>query len=141
MIHGSAAGLTAAGHNYTEADLGIDESESNDRFGGCLAAGDFDGDGRDDLIVAATGEDSSSGVVCVLYGSPDGIGAGRTHRWSQVGFGIEESGETANRFGSTLVAGDFDGNGVDAGGRSSRGWSRANSTSMSPRNSASGRAR
>ncbi|MEM1183133.1 MAG: hypothetical protein AAGM22_32620, partial [Acidobacteriota bacterium] len=38
-------------------------TENNDRFGFSLAAGDFDGDGKDDLVVSAPYEDDDKGSV------------------------------------------------------------------------------
>ena len=45
---------------------------SSDMFGGSIAEGDIDGDGRDDLLVGATGSDrggTSSGSVYLFYGA------------------------------------------------------------------------
>jgi hypothetical protein len=57
-------------------------SEAGDRFGQAVATGDLDGDGYDDAVVGAPGEDEGgtedAGRVTVLYGSKDGLGAEQT---------------------------------------------------------------
>lgn len=70
-------------------------------FGHALAAGDFDGDGFDDLAIGAPGEDVSghdhAGAVFVLRGSASGLLEGAAHK--------------GDWFGHALAAGDFDGDG------------------------------
>ncbi|MFD5794452.1 FG-GAP repeat domain-containing protein, partial [Streptomyces diastatochromogenes] len=57
-------------------------SEAWDDFGQAVATGDLDGDGYDDAVVGAPGEDegrvADAGRVTVLYGSKAGLGAERT---------------------------------------------------------------
>ncbi|KMS85321.1 esterase [Streptomyces regensis] len=54
-------------------------SEAWDDFGQAVATGDLDGDGYDDAVIGAPGEDegtvADAGRVTVLYGSKDGLGA------------------------------------------------------------------
>lgn len=85
----------------------------DDRYGAATAAGDFDGDGFDDLAVGvpndhvADGYDGEvrSGAVYVHYGSADGFD-GRTAYLAGAAFSVEG-------FGRGLVAGDFDDDGAD----------------------------
>ncbi|MFF4712711.1 FG-GAP repeat protein [Streptomyces eurythermus] len=55
-------------------------SEAWDDFGQSVATGDLDGDGYDDAVIGAPGEDegtvADAGRVTVLYGSKQGLGAG-----------------------------------------------------------------
>ncbi len=64
-------------HGYPTTSLPgyvLDEAEVNDGFGSRLAAGDFDGDGFDDLAVGVWGEDLSgeinAGVSTVIWIAP-----------------------------------------------------------------------
>ncbi|GIR35730.1 MAG: hypothetical protein CM15mP49_11150 [Actinomycetota bacterium] len=52
-------------------------AEAGDEFGAALAAGDFDNDGFDDLVVGVPGESigsrNNAGLVMVTYGSSNGL--------------------------------------------------------------------
>lgn len=79
-------------------------------FGEALAAGDFDGDGYDDLAVGdptlATG-----GAVHIFRGGPSGIRlAIRTIQQSALPNAVPATGD---RFGAALIRGDFEGDGYD----------------------------
>jgi hypothetical protein len=90
-----------------------------------IAKGDFNGDGFADLAIGVPGEDTpagvfSSGAVIVIYGSASGLVAPTTpglipaaQFWSQKSDGtrIPDVSELADRFGSALAAGDFNGDG------------------------------
>ena len=99
----------------------LGQSEESDRFGFSLAAGDFDFDGYDDLIVGVPGEDqenffcddSGTGAVNILYGSSTGLTAARTQFYWQDSLGFPGSNEDGDSFGATLAVGDFDGDGYD----------------------------
>jgi hypothetical protein len=77
----------------------------DDRFGLSLAVGNF-GDGRrDDLVVGVPAEDSSSGVVLVLYGRPSGLTSGAAEYWDQDSpniLGISTSGDIFGFFGPCI---------------------------------------
>ena len=112
---------------WTQNSPGIeDASESGDFFGIILATGDFDGDGFDDLAIAAPYEDhelcfgpacevtEEHGVVHVLYGSEEGLTSIGSQLLSQISTGgLEGDLEAEDRFGLTLAAGDFDFDGHD----------------------------
>jgi hypothetical protein len=70
---------------------------------------DFNGDGAADLAIGAPGENSSSGVVHVLYGSGTGLAAAGSQLWSQNSPGIAGGAEPGDIFGFALAAGDFNG--------------------------------
>ena len=91
VIYGSlGVGLTAASnqswHQNTPGIAG--GSEALDAFGSALAAGDFDGDGRDDLAIGVHLEDigviDDAGAVNVIYGSFGvGLTAANDQSWHQ----------------------------------------------------------
>lgn len=114
--------------------------EARDRFGYSLAAGDFDGNGTDDLAIGIPGEDDDEGAVAVIYGAPEvsgdernglmaGFGLGN-QLWHQNSCDPADAGgaciaggsegdndvsifQEGDQFGHSLTAGDFDKNGVD----------------------------
>ena len=115
IIYGSAAGLAAGGNQvWTQGSAGITGAEeAGDNFGDALAAGDFNGDGRDDLAIGVPGENAGAGAVHILYGSAGGLTAAGSQFWNQDSADIRGAAEAGDRFGSALAAGNF-GNGVQA---------------------------
>jgi disulfide bond formation protein DsbB len=117
VIYGSASGLTETGDQLWSQDSpGIKEVADGEQFGSSLAVADFDGDGFADLVVGAPAEDITipagrEGGVNVIYGSPSGLTAAGNQFWSQDSPGIEDLAERDDRFGSSLAAADFDGDG------------------------------
>ena len=116
VLYGSASGASSAGSQYWSQDsAGIaDSAETGDQFGLALTAGDFDGDGRDDLVVGAPGEDIGgalvdAGVVHVIYGSATGLVSAGSQLWSQNTGSIVEAAEISDHFGVTLTVGKFNG--------------------------------
>jgi hypothetical protein len=115
VIYGSRRGLTATGDQFwTQDSPGIeDTAEEGDLFGEYSGAGDFDGDGFDDLAVgAAFGEDVGAvvdaGSVNVIYGSKDGLTARGDQFWTQDSPGILDMAEEADNFGCYIGPGHFD---------------------------------
>ena len=95
VIYGANAGLTIDGNQmWFQGRYGIEETpESNDEFArdeNALVAGDFNGDGGDDLVVGVPKEDlpgfDNAGVVHVIYSAPqifaDGFEFGDVRAWS-----------------------------------------------------------
>jgi hypothetical protein len=114
VLYGSAAGLTATGSFYLPSVPGAHASYY---LGDELAAGDFDGDGFDDLAVGGPGRNIGSatgaGLTAVLFGSANGLLRTGYQVWHQNTPGIAGTAETFDRFGSALAAGDFDDDGFD----------------------------
>jgi hypothetical protein len=118
VLYGSAAGLAIPGNKAWYEDLLSSESEAGDGFGSALAAGDFDGDGYDDLAIGIPDEDLGAlvdaGAVTVAWGSPGGLGPRVTDEyWHQDRAGVSDRAQPDDQFGYTLAAGDVNLDGCD----------------------------
>ena len=86
-------------------------AETGDRFGWALAAGDFNGDGREDLAVGSPGENLDStadvGIVQIFSGTASGITQNATQVWHQAVSGIVGTAEAGDQFGFALSAWNF----------------------------------
>jgi len=117
IIYGTSSGLdNGITENRDQSYFGTNTPEASDRFGAALAAGDFNGDGCDDLAIGVPGQNvlgavPYGGVVNVAYGSSIGFEWGS--KWSAVvqGLGIADFPEESDNFGSVMAAGDFNGDG------------------------------
>jgi hypothetical protein len=116
VIYGSATGLVATGNQFWTEDTTniLDQAELGDRFGIVLASGDFDHDGKDDLVVGVPFEPRSHsanvGAVHILYGTSTGLSANRNQFWNQDNT-MNDVVEQNDMFGATVVVGDFNGDG------------------------------
>ena len=128
VLYGGADGFaTIADQVINEQSFGsLALPDEFELFGLSLASGDFDGDGFDDLAICAGNEDISgfdaAGTVFVTYGAAAGIDVSRAAAFNQDTKGIKDKVEpgdfffpdlSAEQFGRTLAAGDFDADGFD----------------------------
>ncbi len=119
VLYGAGGGLTDSGNQLWDQDSEgiLSYVHSGDGFGSALAAGDFNGDGDDDLAIGVPYEDvsgfSNAGAVNVLYGSGNGLTNLGNQFWHQNSDGILGDAEESDHFGLALASGDFDHDGHD----------------------------
>ena len=117
VLYGSGSGLVSAGDQLWHQNVGGIASSCavNDHFGYALAAGDFDGDGFDDLAIGVPGDRVSgavsAGAVNVIYGSASGLSAAGDSYFTQDSSGISDVPQSGDQFGYVLAAGNFNGDG------------------------------
>ena len=109
VLYGTgAAGLDDAGDEFWHQDQPnvAGGNEVLDRFGDALANGDFDRDGRSDLVVGLSGESVAGigdiGAVDVLYGTGGGLTGAGSQFWHQNSPGILGAGEKFDRLSGRL---------------------------------------
>jgi hypothetical protein len=119
VIYGFHEGLIERGDQLWHQDrVGIlAQAQTDDAFGAALAAGDFDGDGFDELAVGIPHETIAgrfgAGAVAVLRGGEDGLTRAGNQLWHQGSPGVREAAELWDQFGAALATGDFNGDGRD----------------------------
>jgi len=82
--------------------------ESGDRFGAVIRAASINGDEFTDLVIATPNEDVGgavdAGIIHVVFGSVDGLGAGQPSVTLRQGLhGVPGSPESGDRFGAGLA--------------------------------------
>lgn len=112
VMYSNGRGLSTARALLVLQSAFPDPVESGDRFGFTVAAGDFDGDGVDDLAIGTPFEDvgaaTDAGAVEIIFGRVGGLNFGRTVHLTQSG-----GSETGDHYGAALGVLDFDGDGWD----------------------------
>ncbi|GAB3967293.1 FG-GAP-like repeat-containing protein [Plantactinospora veratri] len=113
IFYGSAIGLDVDRPQHLNQDTdGVPgEMGGYDMFGSALAAGDVNGDGRDDLAVGARGETingvPNTGTVTLFYGSPTGLTTANVQLLTTPGPAVVP----AAGFGESVAIGDTTGDG------------------------------
>jgi hypothetical protein len=114
---GSPEGIRAAAAQTIDQDTpGVPgEDESSDYFGYALSLGDIDGDGLADAAVSAfyesIGDDTLTGSVTVLRGTPTGLSADGSKTFHQDTAGVPGANEDNDHFGSAVQLSDLNGDG------------------------------
>ncbi|WP_435212546.1 FG-GAP repeat protein [Streptomyces sp. bgisy034] len=119
VFYGGSQGLSATSRVklFDQGSPGIAGGpESEDYFASSLAAGDFDGDGTDDLVLGmrseAIGSATGSGASMILFGNATGGITTKGALWiDQDTTGVPGTVAEADHFGWTVGALDTDGNG------------------------------
>jgi hypothetical protein len=123
VLYSDASGVSSANDVlFKDFDpaTGQSDREIGDEFGAALAAGDFNGDGFDDLAIGIPREDIgfvvNAGTVLVIYGSTEGLttaNAPLPQKWRIGAGGIFSTPKSGDLFGLALATGDFDQDGRD----------------------------
>ncbi|HEV8241486.1 MAG TPA: hypothetical protein VGS57_19140 [Thermoanaerobaculia bacterium] len=119
IIMGSPWGLIFADSAFWLPGALGEMPENNDELGWALGAGDFDGDGYDDLAIGSPFEDlgpgtSDTGSIDVAYGGADGFDLSRTDHLAQSTiYGNPAHDGAGDYFGWAFAVGDFDADGRD----------------------------
>jgi FG-GAP repeat protein len=118
VIYGSAFSSAPRHQFLSQADAAVPgDPEAGGRFGDDTAAGDFNGDGYDDLAIGAWGDTvnakAKAGRVFVLFGSATGLTTTTVQAIDQESNGIGGNADIDDEFGRALAAGDLNGDGKD----------------------------
>lgn len=121
VIYGTVNGLASPSRQFWRqgASSVEDGAESGDVFGSALAAGDFNGDGYEDLAIGVPSEDigtiQDAGAVNVLYGSSAGLSTSAVadQFWHQNVASVQDVAEDGDNFGWSLATGDFNRDGYE----------------------------
>ncbi|MBL8767444.1 MAG: VCBS repeat-containing protein [Planctomycetes bacterium] len=116
VFRGGSQGLVFDRVLHQDVKSIADKCEFDERFGGALVAGKFDADNFVDLAVGVletVGKKTRAGAVHVFRGSKAGLTGVKDRLWHQDSSGIKDKAEAGDEFGSTLAAGDVDGDGRD----------------------------
>jgi hypothetical protein len=115
IVYGGNGGIGVNNSIYQGQDGWPGTPESGDQFGAAMTAGDFNGDGFDDLIVGSPGDEISgangAGMITVAYGSSTGLT--NPQIFHQDSPGVDGVVAANERFGASVASGDLNADGYD----------------------------
>ena len=111
ILYGSAAGLTAFRDQYRAIQAPTPDGAWS--RGEALAAGDFDGDGFDDLAIGVLAPLGEAGQIDILRGGASGLDLSNITVLTRAITGAPSAAEIDPWFGAAVAAGDLDGDGAD----------------------------
>jgi hypothetical protein len=121
VLYGSVAGVQAGGRGrddefWHQGDPVPGEPDTGDRFGFALAAGDFNADGFDELVIGVPfeggGAGGGAGAAHVLFGSTTGLQApGQFWQQGTADDDVLGEGRDEDNFGWSVTVGDFNNDG------------------------------
>jgi hypothetical protein len=110
LLYGSFEGITGRGARVLSPSQIAGTSGRCDQ-GYALAAGDFNGDGFADLAIGVDAFDGARGGVRMFLGNAKGLTTTGKQWFTQDTPGVPGGAEAGDRFGRSLAAGDFNGDG------------------------------
>jgi hypothetical protein len=120
VLAGAAGAMlgTTGSATLSEKSAGVPGvAEQGDLFAARLAAGDINGDLRDDLAIGVPAENGDpdprherlgEGAVVVVFGSATGVTASGSQIWSQGSSGVEGRAGRSDQFGASLALARLD---------------------------------
>ncbi|GGW63091.1 FG-GAP-like repeat-containing protein [Streptomyces griseoloalbus] len=116
IVYGTSYGPDGAAETISQNTAGVPGSnETGDGFGYEVSLGDINGDGHDDLVIGAPGEDldgfEDAGMVSVIYGWSGGLSETGTQALHQDTPGVPGGNEANDGFGGEVFLSDVTGDG------------------------------